>query len=82
MRCFSCNYRANPIGAYGVTFHKRAMIRYKTIAESKGHFVRKSNWHKMLDNLDPILQKDIKKNFLTDYIENCKNVVKAHKLAY
>lgn len=36
----------------------------------------------MLNKLDPVLSIDIKKNYLTNYIENCRIVVQAHKKDY
>lgn len=37
-------YRNNVIGAYGVTFNKRALFIYKTYTICQGYFIRKSQW--------------------------------------
>lgn len=34
----------NVIGAYGVTFNKRALYIYKTVTTCQGYFIRKKNW--------------------------------------
>jgi len=34
----------NVIGAYGVTFNKRALFLYKSITHINGYFIRKINW--------------------------------------
>ena len=42
----------NVIGAYGVTFHKRALFIYITRSECQGYFIRKNNWLKIIE--DPV----------------------------
>jgi len=64
VQTFTCNTAGNAIGAYGVTFHKRAVIIYTTVGICRGHFVRKKNWHSMLDDLDPTLCRIIKRSFV------------------
>lgn len=81
VQTFTCNTAGNAIGAYGVTFHKRAVIIYTTIGRCKGHFIRKKNWHSMLKDLDPELCRIIKRSFVQDYLENTKAKVIAHKKA-
>ena len=44
VQSFSCKFKGNVIGAYGVTFNKRAVIIYTTITRCYGHFIRKTNW--------------------------------------
>jgi len=41
---YSCLVKGNVIGAYGVTFNKRAVIIYTTIKTCTGHFIRKTYW--------------------------------------
>ena len=37
------------IGAYGVTFGKRAIFIYKTYEECRGFFIRKNKWLLIMD---------------------------------
>ena len=79
VQTFACNTSGNAIGAYGVTFHKRAVIIYTTVQKCSGHFIRKKNWHNMLREIDPTLCRIIKRSFVQDYLENTKAKVIAHK---
>lgn len=36
--------KANVIGAYGATFNKRSLFKYRSITECRGYFIRKLNW--------------------------------------
>ena len=67
---FSCVRKGNAIGAYGCTFNKRAVIIYTCVKQCRGHFIRKSAWHGLLNKLDPILVKSIKKGLSDDYHTN------------
>lgn len=42
--------RANVIGAYGATFNKRSLFKYRTVSECKGFFIRKLNWLRIIDD--------------------------------
>lgn len=76
---FSCVRRGNAIGAYGCTFNKRAVIIYTTVKQCRGHFIRKSAWHGLLNKLDPALCKSIRKGLADDYLTNTKSKIVAHK---
>ena len=78
---FDMDVKANPIGAYGVSFFKRATIIYKTISNCVGHFIRKKNWIKMLNDLEYNLRHEMLKTFLKDYMENTKKKIIIHKTA-
>jgi hypothetical protein len=40
------------IGGYGVSFKKRARYIYKTASRCSGYFIRKKNWHEVMDKND------------------------------
>jgi hypothetical protein len=40
------------IGAYGVSYNKRALFVFKTYERCQGYFVRKTNWLRILDEND------------------------------
>ena len=46
--------RANAIGAYGATFNKRSLFKFRCASECKGFFIRKSMWLKVIDDNEPI----------------------------
>jgi len=76
---FSCSEKGNAIGAYGVTYNKRAVIIYTTIKNCRGHFIRKNNWHELLNNIDPDLCKSIKSSLVRDYELNTRSKIVEHK---
>ena len=80
VQTFTLNLRGNAIGAYDVTFHKKATIIYQIASRCSGFFIRKANWHQMLNDLDPTLCRIIKKNYVKDYIEFTKFPVIKSKL--
>lgn len=54
------------IGAYGMTFKKRAQFVYTTQTAAKGFFIRKASWCDLMDSNKNIGYK-FKQNILTDY---------------
>ena len=57
------------IGAYGITFNKRAAFIYTALTQVSGFFIRKFKWLEILD-ISPEIAFVIKKNVLMDYL--CK----------
>jgi len=57
------------IGAYGITFNKRAAFIYTALTTVEGFFIRKNNWLDLL-SISPEIAFVIKKNVLMDYL--CK----------
>lgn len=59
------------IGSYGVTYRKRSDFIFKTIQESKGFFIRRINWLRILnDSRYPELTPVVKKQIEASYIKN------------
>lgn len=73
------------IGAYAVTFNKRSLFIYKTMAEQlKGYFIRRKNWVKIMineeyKNIIPEFKMNVKSNF-EDYVKNIVLKCKLRKL--
>lgn len=61
------------IGAYGITFNKRAKFIYTALTKIAGYFIRQPCWLEALENY-PAIGCRIKKNVLMDYV--CKINVK------
>lgn len=57
------------IGAYGITFNKRAAFIYTALTHVEGFFIRKQEWLDILQ-ISPEIAFVIKKNVLMDYL--CK----------
>ena len=66
------------IGAFGVTFNQRAAFIYLAASEIKGYFVRKANWHHLLNQFDEIAYR-IKQNVLVEYILKIRSKVNIAK---
>mmetsp|Transcript_24293 Transcript_24293/g.37503 ORF Transcript_24293/g.37503 Transcript_24293/m.37503 type:complete len:165 (+) Transcript_24293:1639-2133(+) len=63
----------NVIGAYGVTFYKRALFIYRTSSFCEGYFIRKANWLAIMNNTDnEDLCVEIRDHLRADYEENIK----------
>ena len=45
-------YTTNVIGAYGLTFNKRALFIYKTVKQCEGYFIRKKKWLEIIEDED------------------------------
>lgn len=80
VQAFTCKHRGNVIGAYGVTFHKRANFIYTTTSSCSGHFIRKKKWHGLLTSIDPALCRVIKQEFINDYNSMTKTKIAEHKM--
>ncbi len=72
-------HKYNPIGAYGVTFNKRAIFIYKTKTACEGYFVRKKNWNSIINNSE---FNDVVSLFKSQLDSNYKNQVKVKMLAH
>ena len=54
------------IGAYNVTFNKRAVFVYRCKRDCHGYFIRRENWHDCLD-VDDYIKETIKSNVKEQY---------------
>lgn len=62
------------IGSYSVTFNVRSHFIFKTINQSKGYFIRKGNWIKIMDDeqfkqLVKLIKGVIKRNYEKNLVE-------------
>ena len=74
-------YEKNVIGAYGVTFNKRALFIYKTYTECEGFFIRKKEWLKIInceDHKEIVLL--LKKQLISNYENAVKSKLFKHKM--
>lgn len=71
----------NIIGAYAVTFDKRALFIYKTVTQCTGYFIRKINWKNIFANPDfEEITEKLKKNLKNEYVLNIKKPLMQHKI--
>jgi hypothetical protein len=57
------------IGAYNVTFNKRAVFVYRCKQDCSGYFIRRENWKDCLE-IDPYIEETIKSNVKFQYQEH------------
>lgn len=70
--------RANVIGAYGATFNKRSLFKYRTVSECKGFFIRKLNWLSIIeDNVE--IAHDLRHQVSIDFETNLRDKVMKEK---
>ena len=63
----------NVIGAYAVTFNKRALFIYKTVSQCSGYFIRKSNWKNIFSDSDySAITEKLKMKLKKQYIKFVK----------
>ena len=67
------------IGGFGVTFKQRSSFIYKATSNCKGLFIRRGNWHDILNEQDPEICKNFKKNICIDFILKIKSKLDIHK---
>ena len=69
------------IGAYQVTFNKRALFICKTITQCQGYFIRKQNWVKIFNDEDfEELTDKIKVQISNDFSKNVKDPLLKQKM--
>lgn len=66
------------IGAYNITFNKRAIFVYRAYTEVEGYSVSKKAWKSILDEY-PRVSKPFKKIVVADYTKNIKSKVMHQK---
>lgn len=75
--CIQFNDRC-VIGAYGITFNKRASFLYACKTDIEGFFIRKMKWIETIEEA-PLIEKIFKKNVLVDYLLNIRGKVMVYK---
>ena len=70
----------NIIGAYAVTFDKRALFIYKTVTQCTGYFIRKINWKNIFAADHEEITEKLKKNLKKEYVQNIKKPLMQHKI--
>jgi hypothetical protein len=66
------------IGAYGITFNKRASFIYCCSTDIEGFFIRKAKWIEAIEEA-PVIENVFKKNVLVDYLLNIRGKVMVYK---
>ena len=49
---YNVGVKGRDIGAYHVSYNKRALEIFKTKTECRGHFIRKKYWYDILNSMD------------------------------
>ena len=75
--CIQFNDRC-VIGAYGITFNKRASFLYACKTDVEGFFIRKDKWLEAVEQA-PLIEKVFKKNVLIDYLLNIRGKATVYK---
>lgn len=75
--CIQFNDRC-VVGAYGITFNKRASFLYACKTDVEGFFIRKIKWLETIEQA-PLIEKVFKKNVLVDYLLNIRGKVMVYK---
>ena len=70
---FIQKHKRNVIGAYAVTFGKRALFIYKTLTQITGYFIRRTNWMQIINNDE---FSDLIKQFKDNIRKGYENKVK------
>ena len=66
------------IGAYGISFDRRAAFIYKTHSHVQGFFMRKEHWQASLEEF-PDVSRSMKRNVFLDYMTKINIKVKLAK---
>jgi hypothetical protein len=66
------------IGSYGINFDQRACFIYQASTKMQGYSIRKSNWHKLMEENSEI-QFYMRRNALIQYMTEIRSKVMVHK---